>query len=88
MISINGKILVEKEALLALATRRRQWETVANGLRQRLDDEHVLLVRALHELAGARGAKDHANFADKWLKQAREPFRESWRHDGGRMKPR
>ena len=61
-----------------MATRRKQWEQMATALRQRLEDEHMLLMRALHELARERGAKDHRHFADRWYRDATKPEKATW----------
>jgi len=76
--TFRNKIVVDKDALLALATRRRQWEQMAKGLRERLEDEHMLLLRALHELASERGVKDHRHFADRWYREAVKPEKATW----------
>ena len=64
-------VLLDRESYAELRTRANRGERVAGELRAQLAGEHRLLLAALHELAGAAGAKDRANYARLWLRKHR-----------------
>lgn len=65
------KVILDTAVFEELMLRKARTERLAVELRQRLEDEHSLLLQALHELARERGRSDHAHFAHRWLRDKR-----------------
>ena len=63
----NGSVLMPEADYQQLLQRNRQLREFALALRDRLDDERVLLVNALHQLAVERNAKDAQTFMRVWV---------------------
>ena len=61
-----------RSQLDALLVHNAKAKQLIGVLRERLDDEHLLLLTALHELAIAQEEKDHQYFARRWLQQRRK----------------
>lgn len=73
---MKGMFLTDTQ-LERVVTRATKLERLVATLHRRLDNERLLLIAALHQLAEARGARDRQAFARSWI--ARE--RRSWQRD-------
>lgn len=65
------KVILEAGVFEQLMLKKRRTERLAVELRNRLEDEHELLLLALHELARERGERDRAHFMRRWLREKR-----------------
>jgi hypothetical protein len=65
------KVILDRGLFEELIARKSRTERLAVELRRRLEEEHELLLLALHELARERGRSDHAHFVRRWLRERR-----------------
>lgn len=63
----QSKVVLTTEAAATLAERQRRLEQLVRHLRDRCHEEHLATVAALHQLAEARGIKDHPSFTRSWI---------------------
>lgn len=65
------KVILDRGLFEELIERKGRTERLAVELRRRLEEEHELLLLALHELARERGRSDRAHFVRRWLREKR-----------------
>jgi len=66
-------VVVERGAYEAQTKRLHGRTQLALQLRRQLDEEHGLLLLALHHLARERGVNDRLHFTQRWLRENRPP---------------
>ena len=62
----DEKVVLSPALYESLIERLLATERLAVQLRDRLEEEHALLLTALHDLASERDRRDHAHFVRQW----------------------
>jgi hypothetical protein len=67
----RSRVVMSRDALHALTGRLQAFRRLSERLRESLNEEHQLLLLALHQLAHERGIKDRQTFARRWQREHR-----------------
>lgn len=71
ILIFKTRVVIAREGYDELVGRATRYGRLAHELRRQLEDEHDMLMLALHQLARERGAKDRGYFVRQWLRDYR-----------------